>query len=140
MAEKRILWTNPDGTVSCLIPAPGVREDVWRKDIPQGVVVVETDDEHLPKDRLFRAAWKIDGGVCCECPVKAKELAHELRRSLREKEFAPHDEVIAKRIPGAAQDEAEAARQAIRDKYAAMQAQIDACESPDALRAVLAGV
>lgn len=49
---------------------------------------------------------------------KAKAIAHEKRREARAAEFAPHDEVIAKRIPGVAEADAEAARQAIREKYA----------------------
>jgi hypothetical protein len=57
---------------------------------------------------------------------KAKEIAHEKRRAARSAEFAPHDEVIAKQIPGVSAEEAEAARQVIRDKYAAIQNDIDA--------------
>lgn len=136
MTEKRILWQNPDGTVSCLIPAPGVLEEVWRKDIPQGVSIVETDDEHLPKDRLFRSAWTLEGGCVCECPEKAKQVAHEIRRAKRAEEFAPHDEQIAKRIPGTEQV-AEAERQKIREKYAAVQESIELCSSVDELRQTL---
>jgi len=57
---------------------------------------------------------------------KAKGIAHEKRRAARAEEFAPHDEVIAKQIPGVSAEEAEAARQAIREKYAAIQSDIDA--------------
>lgn len=59
---------------------------------------------------------------------KAKQIAHEKRREARAEEFKPYDEIIAKQIPGAAQQEAEKARQAIRDKYATMQNQIDAAQ------------
>lgn len=68
---------------------------------------------------------------------KAKAIAHDKRRAARAEEFAPYDEVIAKRIPGTAEQEAEAARQAIRDKYAVIQSQIDAAETVDAIKAAL---
>lgn len=68
---------------------------------------------------------------------KAKAIAHDMRRAARAAEFAPHDEVIAKRIPGAAEAEAEAARQAIRDKYAAVQTAIDAAATTDEIKAAL---
>lgn len=68
---------------------------------------------------------------------KAREIAHERRRAARTEEFKPHDEVIAKQIPGVSSEEAEAARQAIRDKYAAMQNQIDAATSVDEIKAAM---
>lgn len=68
---------------------------------------------------------------------KAKAIAHDKRREARAKEFAPHDEVIAKRIPGTAEAQAEAARQAIRDKYAAVQVDIDAAQDVEALTLVV---
>lgn len=68
---------------------------------------------------------------------KAKVIAHDMRRAKRAEEFAPHDEVIAKRIPGAAEAEAEAARAAIRAKYAAMQTAIDAAATPDEIKAAM---
>lgn len=60
--------------------------------------------------------------------TKAKAIAHAIRRQSRDAEFAPHDDVIAKQIPGAV-EQAELARQAIRAKYSAMQDQIDAAET-----------
>jgi len=68
---------------------------------------------------------------------KAKNIAHDLRRSKREEEFAPHDAVIMKQIPGNSAAEAEAARQAIRDKYAAMQVEIDAASTPEEIKVAL---
>lgn len=68
---------------------------------------------------------------------KAKAIGHDMRRAKRAEEFAPHDEVIAKRIPGKDEAEAEAARQAIRDKYAAVQTEIDAAATPDEIKAAL---
>ena len=66
--------------------------------------------------------------------TKAKEIAHEKRRAARSAEFAPLD--IKATIPSEAAA-AEAARQAIRDKYAALQAQMDAAQTADELKALL---
>ena len=65
---------------------------------------------------------------------KAKEIGHEIRRAERTKEFAPLD--IKATIPSEAAA-AEAARQAIREKYAAMQNEIDAASSPEEIKAAL---
>ena len=68
---------------------------------------------------------------------KAKGIAHDMRRQARAAEFAPHDDAIAKRIPGTAEAEAEAARAVIRAKYADMQVAIDAAATPDEIKAAL---
>lgn len=70
---------------------------------------------------------------------KAKNIAHDLRRSKREEEFAPYDAVIMKQIPGNSAAEAEAARQAIRNKYAAMQVEINAASTPEEIKIALEG-
>ena len=69
--------------------------------------------------------------------TKAKDIAHDKRRAARSAEFAPHDEVIMKQIPGVDAQVAEAARQEIRDKYAAMQVHMDAAQTPEELKALL---
>jgi hypothetical protein len=68
--------------------------------------------------------------------TKAKAIAHDARRAARAAEFEPFDNAIAKQIPGQV-DGAEAARQAIRDKYAALQTQMDAAQTPDELKALM---
>jgi hypothetical protein len=68
---------------------------------------------------------------------KAKEIAHEKRRAARAKEFEPLDNIIAKQIPGNNAQQAETARQAIRDKYAALQAEMDAATTVQELKALL---
>lgn len=68
---------------------------------------------------------------------KAKTIGHDIRRAMRAEEFKPYDAVIALRVPGAAEEEAEAARQAIRDKYAQIQTQVDAAGTPDAIKSAL---
>jgi len=68
--------------------------------------------------------------------TKAKAIGHDMRRAARAEEFKPFDEAIAKQIPGAAEG-AEAQRQAIREKYAVIQTQIDAAATPDEIKAAL---
>lgn len=68
---------------------------------------------------------------------KAKGIAHEMRRTKRAEEFAPYDEVIMKQIPGNDAAEAEAARQAIRDKYAQIQSDIDSAPGVDEIKFVI---
>ena len=68
--------------------------------------------------------------------TKAKAIGHDMRRAARAAEFAPYDDAIAKQIPGQMEG-AEAARQAIREKYAAIQTAIDAAATPDQIKAAL---
>ena len=68
---------------------------------------------------------------------KAKNISHDIRREKRAEEFKPYDEVIMKQIPGTEFTEAEAARQAIRDKYSVIQQQIDAATTPEEIKTVL---
>ena len=65
---------------------------------------------------------------------KAKAIGHDIRREERAKEFAPLD--IQATIPAKA-EEAEAARQVIRDKYAVIQQNIDAATTPDEIKVAL---
>jgi hypothetical protein len=72
--------------------------------------------------------------------TKAKGIAHDKRRAKRTEEFAPHDEVIMKQIPGADADAAEAARAAIRTKYANVQTNIDNAADVDSLKTIVEGM
>lgn len=65
---------------------------------------------------------------------KAKTIAHDIRRSKRQEEFAPLD--IKATIPSEAQA-AEAARQLIRDKYACMQESIEAATDVEQLKEII---
>ncbi len=65
---------------------------------------------------------------------KAKNIAHDARRTARSAEFAPLD--IKATIPSEA-TAAEAARQVVRDKYATMQTAIDAATTTDAIKAAM---
>lgn len=67
---------------------------------------------------------------------KAKAIAHEKRREARSEEFKPFDDAIAKQIPGLMEG-AEAQRQLIRAKYAAMQTAIDSATTIDEIKAAM---
>ena len=68
---------------------------------------------------------------------KAKDIAHDKRRAARLAEFAPLD--IKATIPAEAAA-AEAARQAVRDKYAALQTDINAASSVQELKLIVEGL
>ena len=65
---------------------------------------------------------------------KAKTIVHDIRRAKRTAEFAPLD--IKATIPSEAVA-AEAARQAVRDKYATIQANIDAAAGVAQLKTIV---
>lgn len=65
---------------------------------------------------------------------KAKAIGHDMRRAARAEEFKPYD--LKATIPSEAAA-AEAQRQIIRDKYAVIQQNIDAAETPEAIKAAL---
>ena len=68
---------------------------------------------------------------------KAKIIGHEIRRAKRAEEFAPLDAVIMKQIPGTDMAKVEAQRQIIRDRYAGVQTQIDAANTPEEIKTAL---
>lgn len=68
--------------------------------------------------------------------TKAKEIGHTIRREKRAEEFKPWDQLIAYQIPGIVTD-AEAERQAIREKYATIQQEIDQAQTPEDIKASL---
>jgi hypothetical protein len=66
--------------------------------------------------------------------AKAKNIAHDARRTARSAEFAPLD--IKATIPSEA-TAAETARQAVREKYATMQTAIDSATTTEQIKAVM---
>jgi len=141
----RVIFPKPDGGVSIAIPTDEflqthTMEDVAAQVVPAGVPYAIVEDSEIPSDRFFRDAWAVNGSSIEVRLDKAKVIAHDRRRAAREKDFAPFDDIIAKQIPGASAQQAEAERQKIRDKYAAMQTAIDAAQTPNAIKAALEGV
>ena len=68
--------------------------------------------------------------------TKAKTIEHERRKLKRAEEFKPHDDIIAKQIPGEDATKAETERAKIRTKYATIQTDIDNAKTVDALKTV----
>jgi hypothetical protein len=62
---KRIIYKNPDNTVSIIIPSDDALkimsiEDIAKKDVPTGYKYKIVDVSEVPSDREFRNAWTID--------------------------------------------------------------------------------
>ena len=132
---QRIIYPNDEGGVAVIIPAESV--ELALKDVPEGVPYEIVDASEVPTDRTFRGAW-VMGDCCIDHNIdKCRAIGHDIRRAKRAEEFAPHDEVIAKQIPGKDAAQAEAKRQEIRDKYSAVQDVIDAAESPFEIKVTL---
>lgn len=137
MSDFRIIYTNAEGGVSVIVPAPGVSEADAIKAVPGGTQYEVVNVADVPTDRTFRNAWSRSGRTIGHDMTKAKAIAHEKRRAARAAEFAPLD--IEATIPAKAA-QAEAARQAIRDKYDAMQTDIDGAADVGALKTVISGL
>lgn len=137
MHTKRIIYSLPDGGVAIIMPAVDsgmTLEQIAAKDVPEGVPFEIVDAASIPEDRTFRAAWKRDGRKVAHDMPKVRDLAHARRREVRAAEFAPLDAEAT--IPGKLA-QVETKRQAVRDRHAALQKQIDRAASPDEVRAVL---
>ena len=134
---KRIIYQNSEGGVSVIIPTESV--ELALKDVPEGVAYEIVKNDAIPADRFFRNAWVANGAAVEVDLDKAKDIGHDMRRTQRAEEFKPYDEVIMKQIPGNSAAEAEASRQAIRDKYALIQDAINVAETPDEIKSALEG-
>ena len=134
----KIIYTNNEGGISIIIPTGELPiEEVAAKDVPEGVAYEIVEDDAIPSDRTFRGAWVANGAAVEVDLNRAKEIGHDKRRAQRAEEFAPLDRVISLQLPGMDTTAAEAGRQLIRDKYAQVQADIDAAASPDEIKAAL---
>ena len=57
---KRIIYQNPDGGVSIVVPAEkctSTIDEIKAKDVPSGVTSYVVDASVVPTDRSFRNAW-----------------------------------------------------------------------------------
>jgi len=97
MSNQRIVFTNPDGSVGVIIPAPNCPlslAEIMQKDVPAdatGVRQCTTDD--LPANRNYRGAWddSNEGNTVGINAGKAGDIAHGRRRTKREEQLAPLD-------------------------------------------------
>ena len=134
----KIIYQNTDGGVSIVVPTG----EVPVEDLPAKLGLSDYEivaDDAVPTDRTFRNAWVKSGKTIAEDLAKSKAIGHDMRRAKRAEEFAPHDDVISKQIPGADAEAAEASRAAIRTKYATMQTGIEAANSTSEIKAALNG-
>jgi len=135
---KKIIYQNPDGTVSIVTPSG----KVLIEDLPEKLGLTDyeiVEDEVLPTDRTFRNAWVKTEATVVEDLTKSKALGHDMRRSKRAEEFKPYDDLISKQIPGSDTDAAEASRATIRTKYATMQTSIDEATTTELIKTALKG-
>lgn len=59
--NQRIVYNNPDGSVSIIIPTGEMPiEEVAKKDVPAGVAYKIVNAEDIPTDRTFRNAWEFE--------------------------------------------------------------------------------
>lgn len=132
--DNVIVWPNETGAVAVCYPTGELPlDEVLAKDCPADAVIISAPS--LPQNQgVFFEAWELNNGSVTVNLEKAKQIGHTIRRAERTKEFAPLD--IKATIPAEAAA-AEAARQVIRDKYSAIQSQIDAAQSPDEIKAAL---
>ncbi len=138
--SKRIIYKNVEDGVSVIVPAnnSGLSiEEIAAKDVPTGVAYDIVDVTTVPSDRTFRDAWNINESAVTTDMVKAKDMAHDMRRVLRDEEMAPYDDIIMKQVPGSDAGQAEASRAQLRTKYATMQTDIDAATTPEELKTIL---
>ena len=132
----KIIYQNSDGGVSVVIPTG----EVPFEELPAKLGLTDYEivaDDAVPTDRTFRKAWVKSGKTIAEDLTKSKAIGHDMRRAKRAEEFAPHDEVISKQIPGVDAEAAEASRAAIRTKYATMQSDIDVADSTAKIKVAL---
>lgn len=102
--------------------------------VPEGITGYEIE---APTDKVFRNAWIINNGKLDYDLDKAKEMTHDKRRTKREKEFSPYDDIIMKQIPGQDSVQAENNRQVIRAKYEDIQIDINLATSIEKLKDII---
>lgn len=138
---KIIIYTQANDIVAIIRPTKEALavfdiEDIAKKDVPEGIPYKIVDATGIPTDRTFRDAWEIGDDFAINTNIgKAKIIAHTKRRSARAEELKSLD--IQATIPSKAV-QAENERQAIREKYAAMQSEIDGATTPDEIKIALA--
>lgn len=120
--NKRIIFTNAEGGVSVVIPAPGTWltiKEVAEKSVPRGVEYSIVDVSEVSSDREFRNAWKSTDGKKIEVDLdKAKNVVKERIRAERAPELEKLDlEVLRADETGDTTKKAEivAKKQALRD-------------------------
>ena len=95
------------------------------------------EESDVPLDRTFRNALENVGGKPVHSMVKAKLIAHEVRREKRDIEMKPWDDIVMKNIPGQDAAAAEVERKKIRDADTIKQNAMNNAPNITALKALL---
>lgn len=125
-------------TVAVEIIGHGYTVDDVLPRCPAGAVVIE--DSQLPQDRYFRGAWALGQGAVNVNMVKARDIHVAKLKEKREKKLKDLDIEWSKALGQKKQkdaDDIEAKRQALRDFPVTLKPQIDAAQTPEALKAII---
>lgn len=134
---KKIVYIEND-TAKLVVPVIDDIEKVKEKAVPTGCDYLVVEDADFPSHPIFFEAWEISNTSLTVNFSKAKNRAHNIRREIRGKKFAPLDEIVAKQIPGKS-TQAENSRQNVRDEDAVIQVNIDNAQDLDTLANILQG-
>lgn len=160
--NKRLIYTQPNGSVAVVIPAPDARaevvipavpgesseirrietdeeflERIAARSIPAGVAYTVVDAEQVPADRTYRDAWQAAGAGLVVDMDRARSIHRDRMRVKRKPmlEALDVDYVRAdERGDPAAKAQVVARKQALRDAPA--DPRIDAAQTPEELKAV----
>ncbi len=136
-----IIYDDPvTGICAVVIPSSswkGTMEALAAKDVPGAAAfdIVELAD--IRPDRTFRNAWRKGTGVVDIDIPAAKLIAHNFRRAKKLELLKPHDDIIAKQIPGEDAVKAEVDRAAIRNTDSTVQTDIDSAIDEPSLKTIL---
>ena len=111
---SKIIYTNPDGTVSIITPAGDVNDAI--KDVPDGLSYEIVEDSAIPTDRTFRNAWKQNSKTIETDMTKAKEIHKANIRLARKDKLAELDIEFQKALEtSASTTDIVSKKQALRD-------------------------
>jgi len=111
---SKIIYTNPDGTVSIIIPVGNVNDSI--KDVPSGLSYEIVEDSAIPIDRAFRNAWKQNGKTIETDMAKAREIHKTNIRNARIPKLAELDIEFQKALEtSASTTDIVSKKQALRD-------------------------
>jgi len=120
---ETIVIKQPNGFLSTTKCADGIDVLEHAKQIANGNPYHIVKDTSLPTEFEFREAWTVSkNGVVSTNLAKAKAIAHDVRRQVRDALFVPLDRKAT--VP-ALLTQVEVERQAIRDADAVKQTAID---------------
>ena len=88
---QKIIYKNDEGGVSIIHPSAQILEhvnieDIAKKDVPEGVAYYIVEEEDIPTDHTFRAAWELDveatpSGVGGEEDTFSQEIIEKIKEA-----------------------------------------------------------